>query len=230
MARSPLSSRVLVIAACVVISACAAAEKKPPAGVSFDGLEHVPDAKYATVYKKPGADLSGYTEFGVVPCEVAFRKNWLRDQNSNRMDLSNRVTKNDVERIKSQLGELCTSTFTEALQQPPPYKLVESFTEGEQVLVLVPAIINLDIAAPDTMSPGISRSYTTRSGEMTLLLELKDATTGDVLYRIVDRQKDFDDMRLQWTNSVTNRADAQRMLRRWASELRESLDKVYSAL
>lgn len=229
MVRNISSVAVLALAACVGLSGCAGVEQKPPPGVSFDGLEQVPDAQYANVYKKPGADLSAYTEFGVAPCEVAFRKNWLRDQNEYRMDLTNRVTKKDVERIKSQLGELCTQTFTDALKQPPPYELVETFTEGEQVLVLEPAIINLDINAPDIMSPGMSRSYTTQSGEMTLLLELKDATTGEVLYRIVDRQKDFDDMQLQWTNSVTNRADAQRILNRWAKELRESLDKVTPA-
>ncbi len=222
-----LALKSLALAAmCVIATGCAQTASKAPAGVSFDGLELVPDTKYATVYRKPDADLSGYTEFGVAPCEVAFRKNWLRDQNSNRMDLTNRVTKQDVERIKTRLGELCTETFTASLQQAPAYKLVEEFSEGEQVLVLVPAIINLDINAPDIMSAGMSRSYTTQSGEMTLLLELKDATTGDVLYRIVDRQRDFNDMQLRWTNSVTNRADAQRILNRWAGELREALDKV----
>ncbi|MFV8817267.1 hypothetical protein [Haliea sp. E17] len=229
MNKTIFNLKALALAVCVGVTACAAPEQKPPAGVTFDGLEPVPEAKFATVYKKPGADLSIYKTYGVAPCEVAFRKNWLRDQNQNRIDLTNRVTKKDVDRIKTQLGEMCTETFTKALQAPPPYTLVEEFTEGEEVLVLAPAIINLDINAPDIMSPGISRSYTTQSGEMTLLLELKDATTGDVLYRIVDRQKDFDDMQLQWTNSVTNRADAQRILNRWGKELRDGLDKVTAA-
>jgi len=162
----------------------------------------------------------------VAPCEVSFRKNWLRDQNQSRMDLTNRVTRSDVERIRESLGEMCQSTFREKLAEEPGYQLVDNVDDGENVLVLVPAIIDLDIYAPDVMSAGRSRSYTTRSGEMTLLLELKDGISGDTLVRIVDRRRDFDDMYLQWTNAVTNRNDAQRILNRWATELRDNLDKV----
>ncbi|WP_418258590.1 hypothetical protein [Haliea sp. E17] len=72
----------------------------------------------------------------------------------------------------------------------------------------------------------MERSYMTSAGQMTLLLELVDATTGDVLARIIDPQADADDNMLTWTNSVTNKADADRILRRWAKELREGLDKT----
>ena len=48
---------------------------------------------------------------------------------------------------------------------------------GEKVLILRPSIINLDIAAPDIMSAGMSRTYTTSAGQMTLLLDIIDGTT-----------------------------------------------------
>ncbi|GAB3271169.1 DUF3313 family protein [Parahaliea aestuarii] len=213
------------LAAGVLLSACAGMESAPPAE-SYDGLQLVPDTQFGEVYKKPGADISGYKEYGVTPCSVAFRKNWLRDQNDDRIDLSNRVTQKDVDRIKTAMGEACEEKFREALAESPAYNVVEEFTPGEQVLVLRPAIINLDINAPDVRTAGISRTYTTTSGEMTLLLELVDATTDEVLVRIVDRQRDFEDNYLTWTNSVTNKADADRILRRWAKELRDGLDKV----
>jgi len=227
----PLNSclKLLAVAAVVLLAACTGMEQKPPAGVSFDGLEPVPDTGFANVYKKPGASFSDYTAFFVEPCEVSFRKNWQRDQNQNRIDLSSQVTKKDVERIKAGLGEMCETTFRGALAEAPAYKVVDTTDGAEQVLVLAPSIINLDINAPDVMSAGRTRSYTTQSGEMTLLLELKDGVTGEVLVRVADRRKDFDDMQLQWTNSVTNRADAQRVLNRWAHVLRENLDRVRAA-
>ena len=119
-----------------------------------------------------------------------------------------------------------TSTSGEALQAPPAYKLVDSFADGENVLILRPAIVNLDISAPDTNTVGMQRVYTTSAGEMTLVLELVDGTTGETLVRIVDRRQARDISRLQWSNSVTNAAEARRILRRWAEQLRKGLDSV----
>lgn len=214
--------------AALLVAGCASMKQAPPA-VSYDGLHLVPDTPFGEVYMKPGVDLDAYSTYGVTSCDVAFRKNWLRDQNEDRIDLTNRVTQKDVDRIKEALGKDCEQRFREALAEEPAYKVVEEFSEGEQVLVLRPAIINLDINAPDVRTMGMSRTYTTSAGEMTLYLELVDATTDEVLARVVDRQEDFDDSYLTWTNSVTNKADADRILRRWARELRDSLDKVREA-
>lgn len=214
-----------VAIALLVISGCAGSQSSAPA-VTSDGLQLVPDTKFGEVYQRPGVDLAGFTEFGVEDCRVSFKKNWLREQNDNRLDLSNRVTQRDVDRIKDNLGALCTEHFTAALLTDPAYNLVDGFDDGEQVLVLSPSIINLDINAPDTMSAGRSRSYTTSAGEMTLSLELSDATTGEVLYRIVDRKRSRDTGRMEWTTSVSNKAEAERTLRRWADLLRQGLDTV----
>lgn len=223
--KKPSLSIFAALGAGLLLSACAGMEQSAPE-VSFDGLHLVPDTQFATVYLKPGADLSVYNKFGVTDCQVAFRKNWMRDQNTDRIDLNNRVTQKDVDRIKSQLGAECEKYFREALNQDPAYDVVEEFSQGEEVLVLRPAIINLDVNAPDVRTAGMSRSYTTSSGEMTLYLELVDATTDAVIGRIVDRQRDFDDNYMTWSNSVTNRAEADRILRRWSKELRDGLDKV----
>ncbi|MEM8661814.1 MAG: DUF3313 family protein, partial [Pseudomonadota bacterium] len=174
----------------------------------------------------PGVDLRSYSEYGLDKCEVAFKKNWLRDQNNSRIDLGNRVTQKDVDRIKDTLGAECETYFREALEAPPAYPLVENFRDGENVLVLRPAIINLDISAPDTRSAGMQRTYTTQAGEMTLVLEMLDGTTGQMLVRIVDRYRAPQTGWLQWTNSVTNQAEARRVLSRWAAQLRKGMDQV----
>mgnify|MGYP001816354138 CR=1 FL=1 len=214
----------LLVAVAALTSACSTGPAAPTE--SYDGLVLVPDTRLGAVYKRPGADLTGYDSYGLMACEVAFRKNWQRDQNSSRVDLGNRVTQTDVDRIKDKLGEECGKYFREALEQAPPYQLVESFSDGEQVLILRPAIINLDIAAPDTRSAGMQRTYTTEAGEMTLLLELFDGTTGEILVRVIDRQRSRESSYMQWTSSVTNQAEAKRVLSRWADQLRNGLDEV----
>lgn len=216
--------RVMVIVMLGLLTACASTE--PSQQVSYDGLELVSGTRFGEVYRRPGAELTGYEGYGLVPCQVAFRQNWLRDQNSSTLNLSSRVTQQDVDRIKDRLGEACDKYFKEALEQPPPYPLVSSFDDGERVLILRPAIINLDINAPDTQSAGRGRTFTTEAGQMTLVLELIDATTGEILVRVVDQRRGRSTSRLQWTNSVTNSADARRILGQWAAQLREGLDRV----
>jgi hypothetical protein len=216
---------VLAVTCVTVLAACSTSGAKVPEELR-DGLTLVPDTKFQEVYRSPDADLSSYTEIGLAPCKVAFKKNWLRDQNSNRLDLSSRVTQQDVDKIKDSLSESCDEQFRAALLEDPAYNLVDTFNDGEQVLVVRPSIVNLNINAPDTRSASMNRSYTTSSGEMTLSLELEDATTGATLARAVDRRRGMDDSRLQWTNSVTNSAEANRALKRWAKMLREGLDEA----
>ena len=150
----------------------------------------------------------------------------MRDQNSDRMDLNNRVTQEDVDRIKDRLSADCDKYFRQALLASPAYPLTDQFDRGENVLVLRPAIINLDINAPDVRSTGMSRSYTTSAGEMTLVLEAVDGTTGDTIARVVDRHRAMDTGHLTWTNAVTNKAEADRTLLRWADQLRSALDEL----
>ena len=206
------------------LTACATTEM--PA-TSPEGLALQPDTKVGALYMRPGAVLKDYDEFGVTSCNVAFRKNWLRDQNSQRLDLSSRVSQRDVDKIKDTLSEHCEAAFRSALQEEPAYKLVDEFADGEQVLVLRPSIVNLDINAPDKMSAGMTRSYTTSAGEMTLILEVLDATTGELLARVIDKKRGLDTGRLEWTNSVTNRAAADRALKGWARQLRTALDSAH---
>jgi hypothetical protein len=216
------SVRIGLLAIGIALVAACASTSTPEE--TYDGLVRVPEARFGDVYQLPGADLSGYRALGLAPCEVAFRKNWLRDQNSASMDLGSRLTQQDVDSIRDALAAECDRYFREALLQAPAYDLVETFDNGEAVLVLRPSIINLDINAPDTLSPGRSRSYTTSAGEMTLSLEAVDGTTGQVLVRVVDRRRGSDSGRMEWTNGVTNRAEAARILRSWAGQLRKGLD------
>lgn len=216
--------RSLILAgAALALVACASNSTAPK---TYDGLELLPDTQFGEVYKLPGAELGDYQSYGLENCEVAFKKNWLRNQNNSRLDLGNRVTQKDVDKIKDTLAAECQQYFRAALEQAPPYTLVDNFSDGEGVLILRPSIINLDISAPDTHSAGMQRTYTTQAGEMTLVLELLDGTTGETLVRIVDRYRSPETSWLQWSNSVTNQAAAKRVLSRWAQQLRKGLDQV----
>lgn len=90
------------------------------------------------------------------------------------------------------------------------------------VLIIRPAIINLEITAPDTMTAGMEMNYTANSGQMTLYMELYDGKTGDIIARVIDPEATGDGF-FQIANSVTNMADADRVMRRWADILEKHL-------
>jgi hypothetical protein len=114
--------------------------------------------------------------------------------------------------------------FTEELVKHG-YTLVD--TPAEDTLHVRTAIIDLYVNAPDNSDPGITRTYTTSSGSMTLVLEARDGPTGQLLARVVDGRSDGSPGgTFQWTNRATNTQAARQILQAWAKKLRESLDRL----
>ena len=211
----------------LTLAGCASTSEPLPE-TTPEGLELVRSDKHSAVYIKPDAQLNAYAKFGVVPCQVAFRKNWQRDYNSAHRSASQQVKQRDIDRIKRELGEECTQFFTDALSEEPAYDLVTEWQEGEEVLLIFPNIVNLDITSPDLNSPNMSRSYSASAGSMTMYLELIDAETSDVLVRAYDSKADPDTF-VNYANKITNRQAADRLLKGWATRLRAAMDDAMNA-
>ncbi len=189
--------------------------------VSQDGLQLVEQARHSSLYVNPDVDWNRYREIHLLEATVDFRRNWQRDQNRS---YPFKVRNEDVAEIKQSMAELLAEVFSQELSKDNGYALTN--TSGEQVLIIRPAILKLDIVAPDTQNgSGIYKQYTESSGDMTLQLELIDSVTGKILARTSEYGEVPRWGHLQWTNRVTNEADARRMLRRWAIELRNRLDE-----
>ena len=220
---------VAMIGLALLLGACASSQKEDLPKVDKDGLELVEGSKAAAAYRNPDADFSQFNRVTIADVQVAFRKNWLRDQNQDRVALTHRVTQEDADRIKQAVANEFTRIFTEELEKGG-YEVVdyEGFENAaDDLLLLTPAIVNLDVTAPDTHSPGMSRTYTASTGSMTLYLEFHDSISGELLGRVVDSQAAPDRGYMTISNSVTNKADADRMLRRWAQSLVAALDRVH---
>ena len=97
---------------------------------------------------------------------------------------------------------------------------------GADVLLVRPAIINLDVAAPDVKSASRSYTYTASAGQATLYVELYDSVTGQILARASDRKIGRRND-INWgmsRNSVSNSADAAKAFKYWAELLVEALN------
>lgn len=191
----------------------AEAAKKLPEE-SPEGLKLVPKTKVSAVYLRDGVSFAGYTKVAILDCYVAFKKNWKRDQNEGPNPF--KVSDSDITRIKTELADEFKKVWTKELTAKGQTVVT---TTGPDVLILRPAIIDLDVGAPATMEPGITHTFSASAGQATLFLELYDSVTSELLARIYDAET-VDDMGfISVRNSVTNRADADRMLKKWADLL-----------
>lgn len=218
-----LAKSFVAILALAVASTSSADSSLPE--VTHDGLHLVKHTKVRAVWMKPGARLDEYSEVALLACYVAFNKNWQRNYNSETIQLGDMITDQDMQRIRDDLAKEFNKIFTEVLTKSGQ-KMVSS--GGSGVLIVRPAIINLEITAPDTMAPGMEQTFSANAGQMTLYMELYDGKTGDIIARVVDPEALGDDF-WQVRNSVTNQADADRVLRRWATLLSDHLATVKAA-
>ena len=199
--------------------------KDAPPEVSPDGLHLQKSTRNSLVYAKPGATLAAYKRVAILDCYVEFEKDWEQDYNRSRVGLEGRVTDNDVERIKKDLAAELKRVFSDELQKKGGYQVVD--VAAPDVLILRPALLNVEVNAPDLMTAGIGATVVRSAGQMTLYLELWDAATSTIIARVMDAQED-DSAFAQRANRVTNQAAADRILREWASRLREHLDAAQS--
>jgi hypothetical protein len=220
MKHSTLASSRLLIVATVSLALAGCATQRGPQ--QWEGLELQRSSQLDQVYLRPNAQFAGYRRVQLDPAEVAFDRTW--DPNASRA-LANRVTPEDMQRIKSELAQMLRLGFEEELARGGYELTTES---GEDVLRITPSIVDLYVNAPDTMgSPGRSRTFVMDAGRMTLVVEARDSATGQLLARVVDTRQGTDIGQLQWASAVTNSAEARRAIQRWARVLREGLDRLH---
>jgi hypothetical protein len=213
--------KVLITVSLLTFSQLSTAQEDSVA-TTIEGLQLIDDTQLALVYAEPDIDLGQYQRIYLDAVHVAFKKNWKRDKNRSN---SIKITNNDMARIKSDLATLFHEVFSETLQEGG-YELTTE--RADDVLLVLPAIINLDIAAPDIKSANRSHTFAESAGEMTLYMELHDSVTGDLIAKALDRQLDRRTGFFQWQSQVSNRAAAKRIMQVWANVLKEGLDDARS--
>jgi hypothetical protein len=208
----------LCVALTLTLPLASWADESPPQ-VTKEGLELKKQTKQRIVYLRPGATFEQYKKVAILDCYVEFSKSWMKDYNSSVRDPSRKITDSDLERAKKDLSEQFKKIFSEELTEAG-FQMTDS--GGPDVLILRPALVNIEVSAPDLMSPGRSATYVQSAGQMTLFLELFDGGTNMIVARVMDAQAD-PNVYGQRTSSVTNRAAADRILSDWARELVKKL-------
>jgi len=211
----------IILMSCILALPLAAKEKLPE--TTKDGLVLRQHTELGAVYVKPGTTLTDYTKVKILDCYVAFEKNWQRNYNDEQMGLNGRVTDQDMQQIKTEVAQGFQQVFTKELDKAG-YTVVD--TTGADVLLIRPAIINLEVTAPDVMTPGISATIVSSAGSMTLYAELYDSLTSAKIAEVLDSEEIGNGFN-HIANEVSNRAAMDETLRAWAEILVKRLDEAH---
>jgi Protein of unknown function (DUF3313) len=184
-----------------------------------DGLKKVDVRGVDAAYVRPGASLGTYKRILLDPVQVSFSKDWKPQETGSYLPLS----KEDRERIRKDLAELFTTTSTEVLEKGGYPVVTES---GPDVLRVTARLADVYINAPDTMTPGRSYNFVMSAGQMTLIAELRDSETGQIMARVFDQREMRNDEFLRLSTSVSNSAEARDAVRTWANILLGRLNAV----
>lgn len=180
-----------------------------PAASAPGGLQLDPSSPFAIAYFRPGADFSRYDKLILEGPEVEFRDNWRRQHVG--------ATLADMLRIGDQHAEWLRESLVEALRDEGGYQFVDE--AGEGVLSIRVGIGDLDVVAPILVVEEIGQSLAESGTTATLVLELSDSVSGQLLARVFDRQRSARANFETDATRVTNRMDAKNIYDRWAEIL-----------
>jgi hypothetical protein len=206
---------------CATLLCAAAWAKKPPD--TWDGLNLVKLKGLDAAYALPGADFSIYTKIIVDPIDVAFAKNWDKEETFSR----NKLSAEQLEEIKSKISKVAEETFAKEFSAKNGPQIVTA--PGPDVLRFSSAIVDVWPNAVDTQEPGRNYVFTTSAGSATLYAELRDSETGQLIGRVVDARESRNSGDMRWTNSVENTHQARMMVQTWARALRKRYDALREA-
>jgi len=195
------------------------------AEVSEDGLHRLRNAGFKNAWAKPEADFGSYDKVILQLVKIRYkRKPRTTRTSSTRANFA--LSQSQLERMQRYFREI----FEEELATSSGFELVSE--PGPDVLFIGASIIDLVVSVPTESSAGREMVLTSSTGKMTLMLEVYDSESGEILARLAERREARSSAGaghndLYWSNSVTNSDSVRRLFKRWARILRERLDLVH---
>ncbi len=223
MKRNP---RILVcfLLAAGILSAQVFAKKTPTvqlgpnAEVTFDGLHLVNKSKLDRVWVKPEIDLGEYEAVMLDGVGITYR----RVKNYNRLDRSaSEFPLSDSQ--KSQLETAVKETFESEFNKFEHFVVADE--PGRGTLKITLTLIDVVSRIPPERA-GRGDIYIRDLGEATLVLEVSDSVSDEILARVVDKQN-VEPVLVRASSPITNLQEVRRSVRRWGATIRKSMDELH---
>ncbi|MCE3285393.1 MAG: hypothetical protein K0R70_1649 [Steroidobacteraceae bacterium] len=197
----PMSTRcrMAVLVACnVLLFGCATDRPIPPQ--NWDGLEYRPGAGSGALYVYPDAEVGTFRSFLIASPVVVIDSNWNPEVSApvGHGIAPGRLTGRDIQHIKDVVAREFRTMLAREVTGGG-YQVVER--ADVDTAVVTTALVDLDMARSS-------------SDRMTLVMELRDASTGAAFARFFDRQTG--DMGvLRFPDSVTESDNFRRAAKDW---------------
>ena len=193
----------------------------PNAEVSYDGLHKVDNSKADEAWARTDIDLSGYTKLWPLGFGVEYRQ--VKERGNTATGRSQGGPYFVDEETRAKFEDMVLLIFAEELRKIERYELVEG--PGADVLIVEGSLLDVISYVPPEPVGGRSSVYLSSVGEATLVLELRDSESRTILARSIDRRAaETTGAGMAFANPVRNSAEVERLIRRWATRLREGLD------
>lgn len=206
----------IAIAGCM--SACAPQPTTPidlPDGNS-DGLLEVDSKYFSAAFMRPGIDLTDYQELLVAAAELEFR---VPDKEKQEFPLTADQ--------KESFRQLLDDQFATELAVSSTLQLTGS--AGPKVLKLDVLVQDIVAMVPPRSVSSVSNIALQAAADATLVIELSDSESGNILARVYDRRTFEGTAIAQRQDSpLTQWEDVETVCNRWATTVRERLDVVVS--
>ncbi len=190
-------------------------QPKPTDEVNIEGLQQVPARNFEAAFVRPGVTFADYSKLMVKELELAFR---TPDREQNQFPLG--------EDQKTRFRAEMATAFGEELGK---LQNVEIVTEpGPDVLALHVRVQDIVARAPGRRVGAAGRAGFALEtvGELTLVLELRDSQSDEVLVRVFDRQAVEGAAMVSGDSVVSTWQGVERLVGRWASRASEGLDRL----
>jgi hypothetical protein len=208
----------VALAAALVFLGCSSVTGKQSStgAVNFEGLESIKSRYFDVALVRPGVDFSAYSGLMVGAPELAFR---TPDHSQQEFPLSNAQ--------KSRFQALLASQFDAQLTQLQRLRLVDE--AGPDALRLEIRVQDINATIPPSAVGRVGRAggFLLATGEATLVLELYDSRSGEVLARVADvRAVEGAAMLQKEGGAVTTWSEVDELCEQWAIRARERLDRL----
>ena len=217
MTRIPSIRLGILILVAVAASACGlqATHAELSGEVNIEGLRQVPARNFEAAFVRPGVTFADYGKLMVDELELAFR---TPDREQNQFPLG--------EDQKTRFRAAMATAFGEELGK---LEAAEIVTEpGPDVLALHVRVQDIVARAPGRRVGAAGRAgfAMETAGDMTLVMELRDSQSGEILLRVFDRRSVEGAAMLSGESVVSTWEGVDRVVARWASRAREGLERL----
>jgi hypothetical protein len=209
----------LVVVFAATLTAAFGAWAQVPAPVASDGLVAVKSRDLDQVFLRPNVDLAGYRKIIIDRPTVTFQAGWLKSINRTR-DVSRWLTPAYQQQLTDDITAGLARTMSDVFAARG-YEVVT--TPGPGVLQVTPHVTELFLNAPDLKSAGPTLAFSRDTGTATLVLEARDAASGNLLARVVDSSLARELLsgnsvgQLNYTTDVSNVFWMDALFRQWAT-------------